>query len=136
MSVNTATVDVDVDAADDFGTGNLVANPGGGATLGQARVTERKSGMTTSIGIRGFIGAEYFVLPMISVGGEFGWGLGFTSNGSGSETSEGEGLDGGGANQIATISTTTDKSGSFGFDTDNVNSVFGPAGSLRMTFHF
>ena len=110
----------------DFGT-NLTVDTYGNA----ARITESKAGSSIGFGLRGFIGAEYFVLPKLAVGGEFGWGLVFASTGASSTTME--------STDGATIGTQTiegSKSSSFGFDTDNVNSVFGPAGSLRMTFHF
>lgn len=111
----------------DFGTGNLNGDP----VYGVGRLTESKSGSTFGLGLRGFIGAEYFILPKMSIGGEFGWGLAFVSNGAGSEMWES--TDG---TQVATIEHTGTKTSSFGFDTDNNNSVFGPAGSLRLTFHF
>ncbi len=111
----------------DFGTGNLNGDP----VYGVGRLTERKSGSTFGLGLRGFIGAEYFVLPKMSIGGEFGWGLAFMSTGAGSETWES--TDG---SAIGTITHEGTKSSSFGLDTDSNNSVFGPAGSLRLTFHF
>ena len=112
----------------DFGS-NITTDATDG--LLQARVLESKSGSSIGFGLRGFIGAEYFVLPKLAVGGEFGWGLVFASTGASSTTIES--TDGA---QVATQEVVGSKSSSFGFDTDNVNSVFGPAGSLRMTFHF
>jgi hypothetical protein len=109
----------------------------GGENLGldtygnDARITESKGGSMFGIGIRGFIGAEYFVLPKLSLGGEFGWGLGVMSAGASSTTME--------STDGSTVGTQTmegSKSSAFGLDTDFNNSVFGPAGSLRMTFHF
>jgi hypothetical protein len=92
--------------------------------LGQ--VTETKSGATVGFGVRGFIGVEYFVLPKISIAGEFGWGLGFVSQGAGSVTAVS--LDANGN----TVSTTTDgPTGSdFSLDTDNAG------GALMINFHF
>jgi hypothetical protein len=96
-----------------------------------ARVTESKSGSMFGVGVRGFIGAEYFILPKMSIGGEFGWGLGLMSMGASSRTTES--TDGTTIGQ-QTIEGT--KTSSFALDTDFNNSVFGPAGSLRLTFHF
>lgn len=110
-----------------FGT-NITTDPVYGVP---GRITESKSGSSIGFGLRGFIGAEYFVLPKLAVGGEFGWGLVFASTGASSTTIES--TDG---TSIASITHEGSKSSSFGVDTDNVNSVFGPAGSLRMTFHF
>ena len=39
------------------------------------RLTESNSGVGFGLGLRGFIGAEYFIFPKIAIGGEFGWGL-------------------------------------------------------------
>ena len=138
LTASNSAVNVDITGADDFG-GNVV---GGGDIDGQGnandyRVTEMKSGLGFGIGVRGFIGAEYFVLPRLAVGGEFGWGLAFMSQGASSTTYETEGFTATGAvEQIETRTMEGGKSSSFGVDTDNMNSVFGPAGTLRMTFHF
>ncbi len=108
----------------DFFTGTT-ANVG-------SRVTESKAGSTMGIGLRGFIGAEYFVLPKISLGVEYGWGFGLMSTGAGSTTTESW-------NGTGTTTTTTDtgKSSSFALDTDNNNFGFiGNSGSVLVHFHF
>lgn len=110
----------------DFG-GNITTDTYGNP----ARITSEKSGMTTTFGLRGFIGAEYFILPKMSIGGEFGWGLGFMSFGAGSMDIE--------STDGATVGTQTlegTKTSGFGIDTDSNNTLFGPAGSLRLTLHF
>ncbi len=96
-----------------------------------ARITEMKGGSFFGLGLRGFIGAEYFVLPRIAVGGEFGWGLMFGSNGASSTTTES--TDG---TSVGTQTVEGSKTSGFSLDSDNLNTVFGPAASLRMTFHF
>ncbi len=116
--------------------------PGVGyASSGQvARTTRSKSGMTFGIGVRGFIGAEYFLFPKISIGAEYGWGIGFEMAGKGKTTTEEQG---GTPNQVAEIERETSGSSRFGFDTDiNQGTIFGFRGSntgtasLRATFHF
>jgi hypothetical protein len=142
LTASTAAVNVDVDAAaDDFTGGingtSITTDVDGLGAANNARITEYKNGLGFGIGLRGFIGAEYFVLPRLAIGGEFGWGLVFSSNGASSTTYETEGTTATGTvEQIETRTVTGNKSGGFGFDTDSVNGVFGPAGSLRMTFHF
>ena len=108
---------------------------GGYNTLfsGVGRRTEWKGGSTMQIGLRGFIGAEYFILAKISVAGEFGWGIGLMSQGDGSETRE-EMNTAGTALQGNTYTTGGWKS--FGLDTENWSNVFGNAGTLRMNFYF
>lgn len=115
-----------IPATTDFGS-NLTTDTYGNS----ARVLSSKGGATFGLGIRGFIGAEYFILPKMSLGGEFGWGIGFMSQGASSY--ETESTDGStvGTQVIEGTGTST-----FGLDTDMNNTVFGPAGSLRLTFHF
>jgi hypothetical protein len=106
-----------------------------------ARITERKTGMTFGLGVRGFIGAEYFIFPKISIGAEYGWGIGFQTTGKGKQTVES--ISG---TTIGSIETETAGSSKFGFDTDmNNNTIFGfngsgsgatGSGSMRVTFHF
>ncbi len=87
-------------------------------------------------GLRGFIGAEYFVLPKLAVGGEFGWGLGLSSVGEGTSTQMRPDATSG------EIVEETDKTiaggSSFVLGTSNANSMpfFGASGSLKITFHF
>jgi len=91
-------------------------------TTGQAgpvngsRPTEVKAGSTFGFNLRGFIGAEYFFAPKMSIGAEYGWGLGLSSTGEGEETRESW-------NGTGTTSQTgkTGKSSSFGLDVDNAS---------------
>lgn len=141
LTASTSGVDVNVTGADDF-TGGAMGTTMFASTDGQGnaingRVTEYKGGLNFGVGLRAFIGAEYFVLPRLAIGGEFGWGLVFSTNGASSTTYEVEGLTTGATVEtIETIVVEGAKSSGFGVDTDAVNGVFGPAGSLRMTFHF
>lgn len=94
---------------------------------GSTRITKAKSGSTIGIGARAFVGVEYFFAPKISVGGEFGWGLGISSQGDGKVTTEAWDF----ANSsVKTVESKTGGAGYMGFDTDN----FG--GSIYMLFHF
>jgi hypothetical protein len=136
-ALNTSTTTpVNVDPADNFGTGNVTSIPVSGV-IGNARITERKNGATFTFGLRAFIGVEYFVLPKISLGGEFGWGLGLSTTGKTKTTYESVGNKGtGGPNETGTTTIEGAKGGSFALDTDNTNSIFGPSASLRLNFHF
>jgi len=121
----------------DFGSNLTTDSYGNGA-----RVTASKSGMTFGLGVRGFIGAEYFIFPKIAVGAEYGWGLGFQTAGKGKQTVESLGSGASGP-AVGTIDTNTSGSSKFGIDTDlNQNTMFGFKGSntgtasLRVTLHF
>src|SRR5690606_29560763 len=94
LTASTSAVDVNVSGADALGNGSNVVAGGdidGTGAANDYRVTEMKSGLGFMIGLRGFIGAEYFVMPRLSIGGEFGWGLVFSSQGASSTTYETEG---------------------------------------------
>jgi hypothetical protein len=96
------------------------------------RITQNKAGATFGLGIRGFIGAEYFIFPKIAVGGEFGWGLVVANIGDGSVTKES--LDANGKEQLV-----TQKSGGakyVGLDNDINHVQLMPTGMLTLTMHF
>jgi hypothetical protein len=98
---------------------------------GSAYVTEDKSGSTFGLGVRGFIGVEYFFAPKISIGGEFGWGIGFSSTGEGEYTYEFKDYDS--ATGEYFINTKTEKfagSSAFGFQPDNLS------GAINLLFYF
>ena len=105
-----------------------VAGSGAAAT----RVTDIKSGTNVQFGVRGFLGVEYFILPKISLGGEFGWGLGLSTTGAGQTTNQGIYTGTSASTQV----TKTGKTSEFVVGTDNKNSIFGPTGSIRMNFYF
>lgn len=126
---------VDVTSADDF-SGASNTDPAtviSGSNTDMARITTRKNGTTFSFGVRGFLGVEYFVLPKISLGGEFGWGIGLTSVGKTATTYEAVS---GTTPTVGSATINSSKRGSFALDTDNRNSIFGPSASLRMNFYF
>lgn len=87
-------------------------------------------------GLRGFIGAEYFVLPKLAVGGEFGWGLGLQTTGEGTITDTRINAAGTGTEDVTT--ETVAGGSTFGLGTSNAsaNPFFGATGSLKITFHF
>jgi len=87
-----------------------------------SRPTEEKSGSAFSFGLRGFIGAEYFVLPKMSVGVEYGWGLALSTKGNDETTAEGWDA----ANStVKTVTTETGNKGAskFVLDTDISNAA-------------
>jgi hypothetical protein len=49
------------------------------ATFSSARLIESKQSGTFSFGLMGVAGVEYFVLPRLSLGMEYTWGLSFAS---------------------------------------------------------
>lgn len=103
-----------------YGNALAAANP-------VTRTTETKMGSTFGFTARGFIGVEYFVLPKISLGAEFGWGLGFESKGEGSSTTESWDVV---ANAPVVTTAATGKSSTFKVDTDN------SGGAVTIMFHF
>lgn len=81
-----------------------------------------KRGTGFGLGVRGFVGVEYFIAPKMSLSGEFNWGLVLAT------TAEAESkiADGNGG------STTLKggKSSAFGIDTDNAG------GNINLNFYF
>jgi hypothetical protein len=107
---------------------NITTDPSYGIP---ARVIADKVGTTFGIGVRGFIGAEYFVFPKIAIGAEYGWGIGFSRTGKGSRKIESVS-----GSSVATIEYETNKSGSFGIDTDINGGTGSGTAQLKVTFHF
>ena len=100
--------------------------------VGTSRPLSSKSGTTIGFGVRGFIGAEYFFAPKISIAAEYGWGLSMSSTGAGESVTEVYGFESASATTATThtVTSSTGKSGSFGVDTDNLG------GAIRLMFHF
>ncbi len=134
---SSTTTPVVVDAADSFSAANnIINNINIGGTTTDARIIERKNGSTFGIGLRGFIGVEYFLFPKISLGGEFGWGFMMINNGKSTTTIESVGANAAGTDVVGETELEGAKSGEWHLDTDNNNSVWGPAGTLRLNFYF
>lgn len=135
---NDATYSTFWDAAGNS-TGAYASGVNGNEGTYGGRATRIKNGTSIYFGVRAFIGAEYFVLPKISIGGEFGWGIGYMSGAKSKKTYE--------ATNYAVSPTTgsytveSKTGGKFMLDTDRnafgtAANQFGPSGSLRMNFHF
>ncbi len=131
-ALNQAAVNnVNVDAADDMGMGNLGVDPYGN----MSRTLSSKSGTTMGVGLRGFVGVEYFLLQKLSLGAEFGWGLAMNSGGTTSSTIESEGINGSGSEERAEFNSEIANGTTFGVDTDDKNTVFGSNARIKLTFY-
>ena len=117
----------------------------GYSNVKDARVLKRKTNGNIGVGVRAFIGVEYFIVPKISIGGEFGWGIGFqvmtkdkaTWDAEGKNTTTG--VESGGEIKTKDV---VNKGSSFIIDTDrnaisaaNYN-LMGGSGTIRLNFHF
>jgi len=111
-----------------------------------ARALKRKTNGVIGVGVRAFIGVEYFVAPKVSIGGEFGWGLGYQLNTKNKATwdAEGTGTAAGSTQTGGEIKTkdATNGGGRFIIDTDRnaINSatynLLGGSGNIRLNFYF
>jgi hypothetical protein len=122
----------------DFGS-NISTISGSNATSG--RITLKKTGNGVGFGVRAFIGAEYFILPKISIGGEFGWGIGYMTGGKTRTTVESIGVESSSSTPTnKTIEVTAKNGGHFIMDTDlnstSSGSLLAPSASLRLNLHF
>lgn len=103
---------------------------GGGSMNMATRPREVYSGSTMLFGARAFAGVEYFVAPKISLGGEFGYTLGFSTTGKGYVSSEQWYS---GNNTVANVTRDTYPNRgirSFGAGLDNINA------GLNLQFYF
>ncbi|MCO4814264.1 MAG: hypothetical protein KC454_06100 [Flavobacteriales bacterium] len=119
------------------------------------RVLSVKDGMTIAAGVRGFVGVEFFFAPKMSIGGEFGWGLGIAHQGRGKTKTQGidfradDGtvLDGEVVSDVELKSggrTTeffvgSDRENSGTPDIEDMNlwmNSFSPSGNLSLNFYF
>ncbi|HTA82912.1 MAG TPA: hypothetical protein VK783_08265 [Bacteroidia bacterium] len=96
-----------------------------------SRTLTNDAGSTFAISLQGFIGFEYFFMPKISVGGEYTWGINFTSTSQGTMTQEN-----GNGSTSTTVTTHTGASSSFSLDSGINNPWGAPAGNLYINFHF
>ena len=92
-----------------------------------SRTTESNSGSSFSLSLGAMIGVEYFIMPKISIGAEYTWGLAFGSQGEGTSTSEYWDAT---ASAVATTETRTGGGSGFGIDTGN------NGGAIVLMFHF
>lgn len=124
---------------------NVVAAAPGYANVDGARALKRKTNGVIGVGVRAFIGVEYFVAPKVSIGGEFGWGLGYQLNTKNKATWDAEGTAVGSTTQTAGEIKTKDAvngGGRFIIDTDRnaINSatynLLGGSGNIRLNFYF
>ena len=104
-----------------------------------SRDLEKISGLSFGLGLRGFVGVEYFILAKISIGAEFGLGWEVATNPRGETSTENwRGTGNFDSNGVEVNGTFTDKSDDAtkgsdrGFTTDQGLG----AASLNLTFHF
>lgn len=120
---------------------NTTAAPnvsGGGLTTeittrNNSRVTSTSAGSTFGIGVRGFIGVEWFIFPKVSLGAEYGWAISFTTTGEGETDIE----QWNGTSVEEETFTTSGSNSSFNIDTDNNgHGISGGSGQINLIFHF
>jgi hypothetical protein len=125
--------------SDVFGNANNIDTvPPIQGVQGSARVIERKTTPSLSLGARAFIGVEYFIVPKIAIGGEFGWGFMISTVGRTETTLESIGQSNSG-NVVPSAKKTTLDSGTSNairVDSDAGSLIGGSTASLRLSFYF
>ena len=96
---------------------------------GSGRTTEINNGTGFGLGGRVFIGAEYFILPKMSLSAEYGWGLGLNFVGASSVTTESTLFDNAGDPYSETTTSDGSSSSNFGIGNDL-------RGSISVTLYF
>lgn len=98
-----------------------------------ARIKEEKMNPVFGFGIRGFVGGEYFLFPKISVGAEYGWGIGIAATGEGFVIIESVG---GSPAQKGEQKITSGKGSGIGIDNDINGGTGSGTTQLKVSFHF
>jgi hypothetical protein len=97
------------------------------SSIVSGRTTQIKSGTAFGLGLRGFIGAEYFIFPKVSIAGELGWGFMFKNANDGNLVTESwDNIN----NGVKSRSLVKAGGSSFGVDTDNA------FGSISLQLYF
>ncbi len=102
------------------------------SNVGTSRVLSVSGGNTFGLGVRGFIGAEIFVFPKLSIAAEYGWGLMMATTGETVTKTENWQFASSTATEPSLVETEVKTGGgsTFGIDTDN------NGGQLNIIFHF
>lgn len=119
---NEMSTDFDTPNIANFGTGNTYSN-------GQ-RLVEDRMGNRFFVGVRGFVGVEYFIAPKMSLGGEFGYALGFNTRGEREQTREYFDSGAMATDSVTTRMTPNNSLSSYGIGFDNLN------GNVSFRFYF
>lgn len=115
------------------GGNNLTTDTYGNA----ARTIKANSGSSFAVGLRAFVGAEYFVAPQISLAGEFGWGIVYAMNSASKTITESIDVPNGSTDPIVGQQEIRgSKSSRFGVDNSINNQLFGIAGKISINFYF
>ena len=128
-------ISTDYTYGNDFGIGNQTPTATSwfswGGVSGEGsngeRLVSQSGGNLNGFGLRGFIGAEYYIAPKICFGTEFGWGLMYAATSEMTSTTEYYDI----GNSITnTRSVVSPGSKGLAIDTDNFN------GSIYLMFYF
>jgi hypothetical protein len=113
---------------DNYGYGENILT--GNEAAAAVRVVEDKSGSNFLVGARGFIGVEYFFAPKISIGGEFGYMLGFQTQRKATITAETWDASSVGTREVKVDEFRNGGVTSLGIGLDNLS------GSINLLFYF
>jgi len=116
------------------------AQDSGIVAIGDSRILSQKSGTAITFGLRGFAGVEYFILPKISIGAEFGWGFGVVTNPRGKTETEFWDFETSTATTATNFTEETEGNNggsSMGFSVDDgASALLGGSAAITATFHF
>lgn len=108
---------------------------------GANRILVNNAGTAFTVGVRAFTGVEYFVLPKISIGAEFGWALGVVTNPRGRVKTENWGIEPTSTSatdyQFITDIKGNNSGRNVNFGVDNgISNILGNSAALSILFHF
>ena len=119
-TANTYGVEYNQTAQD---SGYFTSNP-------TSRVLKTKAPLNVRIGLRGFVGVEYFFMPKMSVGAEFGWGFAYIKDfGKGRTVTNS-------AYETDVAGTTQTRSTGFQIDQGTGSMLNQASSTIKLNFHF
>jgi hypothetical protein len=114
----------------DYNMDLKMAVDSGFEAAGVARTNGVSKSGAFGFGVRGFVGVEYFVLPKLSIGAEYGWGIGYMTSSGEQEDLVYNGTD------VLTFTSKGNKESGIVVNNDNGGTIFGGTATFNVTFHF
>ena len=122
---------------------NQMAQDSGVIAAGDSRILKQKAPLNVRLGLRGFVGVEYFFMPKMSIGTEFGWGFAYAKDiGRGYTNTEFWGIEPGttgttnAAYEVKVEGNNQTRTSGFQVDQGTGKFLNGVTSTIKLNFHF